>query len=453
MLLNAQAVDKMGRRPPGPVEPKPVQHINLEKQPESSRREAAELEVGWEPAKNLVEELESMEVQLEAFKKEAKKLALLDVDEKTYDRQLMLSADKLASAVEGLDENSRTQIILNIYQYLKDAASVIRKEIKPPAPPTRKPEPKTSTPLGREQEMAKLTKSMPSEKLIQHTYDKPETQPTQSVIEHPATTPQLKPSIQSDDQTNAIKPYPQHSTKVATIEYQKFIEHGPEPWIVYLFDFTRSALPPIIITGQMKIRDKVVSIEDIDGPVAPYVVVVATRTNYPGNYKDPVRPHEDDPYVKRLLLILRLDIGNSFVITKEMYQMEKVRKELDRRGFVPCYITLDLEASRKALEKIVRPECAARLAKVGALLPWFPEELGKNGLDGVRRRLHEMLGEKDGEQVYQIIEIVLKGGDKFPNRSLAVSLGVLDDEQSSRRRRSVKLREKSRKKKDNNNSN
>jgi ribosomal protein L40E len=70
--------------------------------------------VDWEPDEDMVEAFDDMGVPLEAFRREAIRLALLDVDERVFEREVMRSASKLATLVEGLNRDFRDQLTLSI---------------------------------------------------------------------------------------------------------------------------------------------------------------------------------------------------------------------------------------------------------------------------------------------------------------------------------------------------
>jgi len=87
---------------------------------------------------------------------------------------------------------------------------------------------------------------------------------------------------------------------------------------------------------------------------------------------------------------------------------------------------------------LLPPEtCAARLAKAGALIPWLAEELEANGWEGVKRRLIELLGDRDGKEVHLTLIEALKEIPFYPNKPLAVSLGIYE-EYSKRRKEGSK---------------
>jgi hypothetical protein len=121
--------------------------------------------------------------------------------------------------------------------------------------------------------------------------------------------------------------------------------------------------------------------------------------------------------------------GTVWIITEEMYNMEEVRKGFEEKGYKPVKAKLDTEASRRRLEKIMHPKHAAKLAVAGALIPWLADELRANGWEGVRRRLINLLGTEDGEEVYQTLREAIKENPEYPNKPLAISLGVLDEEE------------------------
>jgi hypothetical protein len=172
----------------------------------------------------------------------------------------------------------------------------------------------------------------------------------------------------------------------------------------------------------------VVNLEKVEEPPAE-CAIAATRTTFRSEYKNQVRPSPRHIYANRAVEWLSKGYGTVWIITEEMYNMNDIRKEFEKAGYKALKAVLDVEASRKRLEKIMHPKHAAKLAVAGALIPWLADELKANGWEGVKRRLIEMLGKDDGEEVYQTLREATKEIPEYPNKPLAISLGVLDEEE------------------------
>jgi rRNA maturation endonuclease Nob1 len=351
--------------------------------------------VDWEPDEDMVEAFDDMGVPLEAFRREAIRLALLDVDERVFEREVMRSASKLATSVEGLNRDFRDQLTLSISQYLRDAVFIIRKEIKRPETP------RPTVP----------------EHIISEKPAQPALEPPKHVIQQP------KPPEQLEKRAPTVESAKQQPPKMDGIELWTLVREGPKPGHVYLLDLPRSALPTSLIS---KMFEGVVNVEEVDY-VGPDIPVALTRTTYRANYISLIKPSPTNPYANKLYRIVEMRCGSCIITTLETYFMN--RYVFDSRGLKPFKIILDIEASRKALEKVMHPQYAARLAKLGALLPWLAEELASNGLDGVRNRLHGLLSPEDGEEVYQAIKGVLENDMRYVNKALAISLGIIDEEE------------------------
>jgi hypothetical protein len=100
---------------------------------------------------------------------------------------------------------------------------------------------------------------------------------------------------------------------------------------------------------------------------------------------------------------------------------------------------LDVEGARRRLERAIlawlsrrefegdirghAARLAAKLAKAGALIPWLADELEANGWE---RRLIELLGERDGKEIHLTLIEALKEIPLYPNKPLAVSLGIYE---------------------------
>jgi hypothetical protein len=233
------------------------------------------------------------------------------------------------------------------------------------------------------------------------------------------------------------------------VPYDALLRGEFEEYTVYLLPVKRSALPTALIAGQAK------AVFNLEGSSRPPVVgaIAQTRTNYRSNYKDFIRPSPSHPYVRRVIREVSEGYGTVWIITEEMYGMEEVKAELDRRGFRAKGVWLDVEGAQRRLERAIltwlsrrgfevdvrghAARFAAKLAMAGALIPWLPDELEANGWEGVKRRLIELLGEKDGEEVYQTLVEAFKKRPFYPNKPLAVSLGIYE-EYSTRRKEGSK---------------
>jgi hypothetical protein len=223
------------------------------------------------------------------------------------------------------------------------------------------------------------------------------------------------------------------------VPYDALLRGEFEEYTVYLLPIKRSALPTALIAGQAK------TIFNLEGSSRlPRVGAIAqTRTNYRSNYKDFIRPSPSHPYVRRVIKAISEGYGTVWIITEEMYWMEEVKAELDRRGFRAKGVWLDVEGAQRRLERAIlawlsrrgfevdvrghAARFAAKLAMAGALIPWLPDELEASGWEGVRRRLIELLGEKDGNEVYQTLVEAFKKRPFYPNKPLAVSLGIYEE--------------------------
>jgi hypothetical protein len=233
------------------------------------------------------------------------------------------------------------------------------------------------------------------------------------------------------------------------VPYDTLLRGEFEEYTVYLLPVKRSALPTALIAGQAR------AVFNLEGSSRPPVVgaIAQTRTNYRSNYKGLIKPSPSHPYVRRVIREVSEGYGTVWIITEEMYGMEEVKAELDRRGFKAKSVLLDVEGARRKLERAIMAwlsrrgfegdiqrlaaKHAAKLAKAGALIPWLPDELEANGWEGVKRRLIELLGERDGKEVHLTLIEALKEIPFYPNKPLAVSLGIYE-EYSKRRKEGSK---------------
>jgi uncharacterized OB-fold protein len=418
-----------------PSTPKTPQPVILRETPKE------EEEVEWEPDEDLSETLKAVRVDPREFKHEAVRLAASNLDERGFEKELFRSADKLISKIEGLDLDSQDALRLSLTQHLRGAVHEIRKLMKPPEPP-RKAVAKPAAPQPEQAwrlEPSRIAPEAPPSPApptqlsttvtppAQPQASKPRPEPVFQHIEPETLQPPLpQPRVQ------ATPPIQQQTPKPETVKQKTDEEYTPYESVlrgefkektVTLLPIKRSALPTALIAKQAGIFN----LEWASKHLPSREVICQTRTTYRANYKNSPKPSPSHPYVKRVIRAVSSGHGIAWVITEEVYNMEEVRKEFEEKGYKPVKAKLDTEASRRRLEKIMHPKHAAKLAVAGALIPWLADELGANGWEGVRRRLIDLLGAEDGEEVFQTLTEAVKENPEYPNKPLAVSLGVLDE--------------------------
>jgi hypothetical protein len=419
---------KPPERPSTVETPQPVM---LHKTPEE---EVGEEEVEWEPDEDLIDTLKAMRVDPGEFKHEAVRLAASNMDERSFEKELFRTADRLVSKIEGLkpDSSDADALRLSLFKHLMGAAQEIRKLMRPPEPP-RKAAAKTAAPqpeqAGRLEPSPMAPEAPPP--------PTPSTQPSATVT--PPAQP--KPAIQHIEPENLQPPLPQpkvqatpakqQTPKPETIQQKTVDEYIPYESVlrgefkektVILLPIKRSALPTGLIAGMAGVLN-------LEGATKLPVrgAIAQTRTAYRANYTKPIRPSPSHPYVKKVIKVVSSGQGAVWIITEEMYDMDEVRKEFEDKGYRPVKARLDIEGSRKRLEKIMHPKHAEKLAFAGALIPWLVDELEAHGWEGVYKKLVELLGKEDGEEVYVTLTEALKEKPEYPNKPLAASLGVLDE--------------------------
>jgi hypothetical protein len=169
-----------------------------------------------------------------------------------------------------------------------------------------------------------------------------------------------------------------------------------------------------------------VNVEEVDVPI-PGVPLALTRTTYRANYKSLIKPTPNHPYVRRLARILSSGGGSSIVTTVETYEL--LAEVFRARGFKPIRVILDIEGSRKALEQAgCGIYVAERLAKLNALVPELAEMVGREDMEGMRKIFYDMLGQEDGEELYQAVRGAVEGDLKYVNKVIVISLGIVADE-------------------------
>jgi uncharacterized OB-fold protein len=393
-----------------------------------------EEEVEWEPDEDLMDSLKAMRVDPGEFKHEAVRLAASNLDERSFEKELFRTADRLVSKIEGLrpDSSDADALRLSLFKHLMGAAQEIRKLMRPPEPP-RKAAAKTAAPqpeqVGRLEPSRNAPEIPPS--------PAPPTQP-RTTVTPPA---QPKPAIQHIEPENLqpLVPQPkaqatptiQQTPKPETTQQETVDEYIPYESVlrgefrektVVLLPIKRSALPTGLIAGMAGVLN-------LEGATKLPIrgAIAQTRTTYRANYTKPVRPSPSHPYIKRVTKAVSSGHGAVWIITEEMYSMDEVRKEFEDKGYRPVKARLDIEGSRKRLEKIMHPKHAEKLAFAGALIPWLADELETHGWEGVYKKLVELLGKEDGEEVYVTLTEALKEKPEYPNKPLAASLGVLDE--------------------------
>jgi hypothetical protein len=399
-----------------------------------------EEEVEWEPDEDLMDSLKAMRVDPGEFKHEAVRLAASNLDERSFEKELFRTADRLVSKIEGLrpDSSDADALRLSLFKHLMGAAQEIRKLMKPPEPP-RKAAAKTAAPQPEQAgrlEPSRIAPEIPPSPA-------PPTQPRATVTppaQPQAARPQPEPAIQHMEFEN-LQPTPQpraqatpaiqQTPKPETIQQKTVDEYIPYESVlrgefrektVVLLPIKRSALPTGLIAGMAGVLN-------LEGATKLPIrgAIAQTRTTYRANYTKPVRPSPSHPYIKRVTKAVSSGHGAVWIITEEMYSMDEVRKEFEDKGYRPVKARLDIEGSRKRLEKIMHPKHAEKLAFAGALIPWLADELETHGWEGVYKKLVELLGKEDGEEVYVTLTEALKEKPEYPNKPLAASLGVLDE--------------------------
>jgi hypothetical protein len=296
--------------------------------------------------------------------------------------------------------------------------------------------------------------------MVESSQIMPETSPeTVPPAQLQPSKPRPKPESQRLEtvQPSAISIQPQVTESVTArpqaaedyVPYDALLRGEFEENTVYLLPIKRSALPTALIAEQAK------GIFNLEGSSRPprFGAIAQTRTNYRSRYKGLIKPSPSHPYVRRVVEDLSAGYGTVWIITEEMYGMEEVKAELDKRGFRAKAVLLDVEGARRRLERAIlawlsrrgfegdirghAARLAARLAKAGALIPWLAEELEAKGWEGVKRRLIELLGDRDGKEVHLTLIEALKEIPFYPNKPLAVSLGIYE-EYSKRRKEGSK---------------
>jgi hypothetical protein len=287
--------------------------------------------------------------------------------------------------------------------------------ITPETPPSLSPptQPRTTITSPAQPQAPKPQPEPAFQRIEPETLQPPAPQPRAQ-----ATPPPIQPQT-------AKKATAQPQTVEGYIPYESVLRGELGEKTVILLPIKRSALPTSLVAKQAR---SVVNLEKVDEPPLE-CAIAATRTTYRSEYKNQVRPSPRHHYVNRALEWLSKGYGTVWIITEEMYNMNDIRKEFEKSGYKALKAVLDVEASRKRLEKIMHPKHAAKLAVAGALIPWLADELKANGWEGVKRRLIEMLGKDDGEEVYQTLREATKEIPEYPNKPLAISLGVLDEEE------------------------
>jgi hypothetical protein len=265
---------------------------------------------------------------------------------------------------------------------------------------------------------------------LQPSKPRPEPESQHLVTVQPSAMP-IQPQV-----TESVTARPQAAEDY--VPYDALLRGEFEENTVYLLPIKRSALPTALIAEQAKV------VFNLEGSSRPPVVgaIAQTRTNYRSNYKGLIKPSPSHPYVRRVIREVSEGYGTVWIITEEMYGMEEVKAELDRRGFRAKSVLLDVEGARRKLERAIMSwlsrrrfegdirghaaRLAAKLAKAGALIPWLADELEANGWEGVKRRLIQLLGERDGKEVHLTLIEALKEIPFYPNKPLAVSLGIYE---------------------------
>jgi hypothetical protein len=393
--------------PSTPKTPQPVRpEFELRILRETSKDVVEEQEIEWEPDEDLYETLKAMRVDPREFKHEAVWLAASNLDEREFEKELIRSADRLVSRVEGLDPDGRDALRLSLCKHLRDSVYEIKKLMRAPELPMGREKHRIVRQAPIDVEFPRAPGRMPQEK------------------EFLKTKPRQWISMVELALELGVKGY---------VLFVDLIQGKIKPKTAYLLPIERSAVPTDLIVKQMDII-----VENVEKlmygdklKIVPASSVFAlTRIASRKDLKiAEYSPSPTLPYIRKFIRIVEDGIGDVFIITVEMYMIEEVRRALIKRGFEAMLVMFDEESAREELEKITHPKRAARCAKLAAMIPWLTHELAKNGFEGVKRKLHLFLDPFDRDEVFETIEKAFSEDyPDYPNRLLAKSLGVLEDE-------------------------
>jgi hypothetical protein len=368
----------------------------------TARRDVKDAE--WEMDEKLIDVLKSISVNTEEYRKEATWLA--GIGEKDFEKELFRSADKLISKIGGLDPDKKDEIRLRLAQHLESSVFEIRMLMRAPELPMGREKHRIVRQAPIDVEFLRAPLRMPQEK------------------EFLKTKPRQWISMVELALELGVKGY---------VPFVDLIQGKVKPKTVYLLPIERSAVPTDLIVKQMDII-----VENVEKlmygdklKIVPASSVFAlTRIASRKDLKiAEYSPSPTLPYIRKFIRIVEDGIGDVFIITVEMYMIEEVRRALIKRGFEAMLVMFDEESAREELEKITHPKRAARCAKLAAMIPWLTHELAKNGFEGVKRKLHLFLDPFDRDEVFETIEKAFSEDyPDYPNRLLAKSLGVLEDE-------------------------
>jgi hypothetical protein len=368
----------------------------------TARRDVKDAE--WEMDEKLIDVLKSISVNTEEYRKEATWLA--GIGEKDFEKELFRSADKLISKIGGLDPDKKDEIRLRLAQHLESSVFEIRMLMRAPELPMGREKHRIVRQAPIDAEFPRAPLRMPQEK------------------EFLKTKPRQWISMVELALELGVKGY---------VPFVDLIQGKVKPKTVYLLPIERSAVPTDLIVKQMDII-----VENVEKlmygdklKIVPASSVFAlTRIASRKDLKiAEYSPSPTLPYIRKFIRIVEDGIGDVFIITVEMYMIEEVRRALIKRGFEAMLVMFDEESAREELEKITHPKRAARCAKLAAMIPWLTHELAKNGFEGVKRKLHLFLDPFDRDEVFETIEKAFSEDyPDYPNRLLAKSLGVLEDE-------------------------
>ncbi len=384
-----------------------------------------EIEVAWEPDEETVDALKNLEIDLDAFKYEASRLARLKIDAKTFENELLRAAYRLIPYKKDLEEDFIYQITSSISQHLRYAFYDIRE--------------KHNIPLFPESEVSEnITPKRPVQEVIQEASRKPSTPVLMEETDarQPAEIWMQEPIPQPEDITKPAPPTAWSISLSKLMAGPQCLSEFRQEWHklkwAILFDLPRSAIPTELII-QLLYSWKVINVEKINEreKILTHSTLVLTRTHYPSRYESPIRPSPKHPYVKRLLAYIRC--AHIVITTREIYNMNGVKEMMDNLKFMAVEVTT-LEEERIALKKLEELNLDShywritpRLQKTAVLIPWLIEVYSRDGLEGVREHLYKVLtNKKDAEMLFETIKAVLKNEElKYP--CIPMSLGILGE--------------------------
>jgi hypothetical protein len=419
--------------PSTPKTPQPVRpEFELRILRETSKDVVEEQEIEWEPDEDLSETLKAMRVDPREFKHEAVWLAASNLDEREFEKELIRSADRLVSRVEGLDPDGRDAFRLSLCKHLRDSVYEIKKLMRAPDLPGKIAKPATPKP-----EQAERIKPPHTEQ------DSPSAASlTRSQLNASSERPEPQKRLQTPQFVRSkTKPVDEKELQIeGYVKYVAVLRGEIEEKTVILVPINRSGLPSGVIASLIRVREgwNVVNVEEhvyknLRMPLPENAILVATRPAYRSQLKKRLLPSPDQDNMLKLKRMLKDEANVSKIIavitTVEMYQAdEELRIILKRLGYKIKIAMFDEEAARIVLEEVMHPEHAKKLKRAAAILPWLAEKLKDGGWDGVKQYIAQLnIREKDKKELYETLFNATNEYPEYPNWCLAASLDVIEN--------------------------